>query len=243
MLLLSVLKKDKSSRALSNMVLGWELHSHSHQSSHVIETSPTTYPCLLTVVIHPHLSFTCTIMANRDGSRKSKGKGRADEGMGIQNASSDNSNIATYMARLSVEQRDTISEFIEATKEPVSVAIRTLLETEWDLLDTISRFGDDTEQDDKDTTDPTAPVIESIRPRSTPGPTRRSHATDKATLRFLALLNATNQNGIEFPRSQKSVLLDPLSLDYSLLPSDTPSIPMFISPYDEKMWYTGFMQP
>ncbi|KAJ4988155.1 hypothetical protein SVAN01_06407 [Stagonosporopsis vannaccii] len=137
------------------------------------------------------------------------------------------------MACLSTEQRDTISDFIEATKEPVSVAIRTLQETEWDLLDAISQFGDDAEEDD-DTVEPVAPVIESIRPRSIPDPGQRSRTTDKASLRFLALHNSTRKNGIEFPRSQKSVLLNPISINHSLLPTNTPSAPMFNSPYDEK---------
>lgn len=189
-------------------------------------------------------------MAGDGSSRIDKGKGRAVERSESQSASVepipssiDTSDIATYMASLSMAQRDTISEFVEATKEPVSVAIRTLQETNWDLLDAISQFGDDAEEEDHIIIDSTAPVIEPIRPRRIPAPDRRFRATDQASLRFVALYNTTKVNGIEFPRSQKSVLLDPISLSYSLLPATTPSVPMFISPYDEKMWYTGFMQP
>src|SRR5690242_5020901 len=189
-------------------------------------------------------------MTGDGSSRIDKGKGRAvgrseDQSTSVEPipSSTDSSNTATYMASLSTEQRDTISEFVEATKEAVSVAIRTLQETNWDLLDAISQFGDDAEEEDSHIIESTAPLIEPIRPRRMPALDRRFRATDQASLRFVALYNTTKLNGIEFPRSQKSVLLDPISLSYSLLPANTPSVPMFISPYAEKMWYTGFMQP
>ncbi|KAJ4375463.1 hypothetical protein N0V86_006994 [Didymella sp. IMI 355093] len=57
-----------------------------------------------------------------------------------------------YMATLNAEQRESISQFIQATKEPTSVAIQTLKECDWDLLEAISRFGGD-EDDDCDAQD------------------------------------------------------------------------------------------
>lgn len=155
------------------------------------------------------------------------------------------SNIARFMAALTIEQRDAVSDFIQATREPVSIAIEALKESGWDLLDAVSRFGEDPEEEDESDVDPTAPIIEPIRTyQRKPRVVRNPPPLKSLPLALRqALQNATFKNGIENPRSQKSVLLDQVSLQYSQLPTNTPSIPMFILQYDEKMWYTGFMEP
>mgnify|MGYP004499009949 CR=1 FL=1 len=198
-------------------------------------------------------------MADRRSSQKGKGRRREAEKKQPKNTSTkqspftdggtqlatyvpspprnDNGKIATYMASLNTEQRNAISDFIQATKEPVSVAIQALQECQWDLLEAISRFGEDDEQEDEDNLDPSAPVIEPMRIPSLPGtsPRKRSHAVNTPYLRFEALHNTTDRNGKDNPRSPKSVVFDPITLDYSRSTADTPSTCMFISPYDEKM--------
>lgn len=77
--------------------------------------------------------------------------------------SSESSAIATSFDSLSMEQRDMISYFVQATQKTVGVAIQTLQQTEWDLVDAVAQFDDGCdEQEHKETADPSTPVIESI---------------------------------------------------------------------------------
>src|SRR5690349_8530665 len=111
------------SRALSQRVGSRTNHFQCDQlASHTLHDSCFN-PSALTFVIHQRLSFTRIIMTGNGSSQIDKGKGRAIERSENQSASVepipssiDKSNIATYMASLSMEQRDTISEFVEATK-------------------------------------------------------------------------------------------------------------------------------
>ncbi|KAJ8106143.1 hypothetical protein OPT61_g9736 [Boeremia exigua] len=151
--------------------------------------------------------------------------------------------ITNYMASLTLEQREMVSEFIQATKEPVSIAVQALQDSEWDLLDAVSRFGEDVEQENEDDLDSSTPAITPIRSRNGPVPPPRSRAIDKPHLYLQALFNTTKNNGKDYPKSLRAIFFEPISLSHSPVTDDTPSAPMFASPGDEKMWYTGFMRP
>lgn len=154
------------------------------------------------------------------------------------------SDITTVLADLSIdaEQRNAISDFVQATKESVSVAIDTLQDCQWDLLEAISRFGEDVEQEDEEGHDSSTPVIQPIRSQSTPR-VREQPSTPSDHFRINALVRATQINGREHPRSFRSALTEPIAIERPPLAADTASVPMFVSPYGEKLWYTGFIAP
>lgn len=162
--------------------------------------------------------------------------------------------LSEYMAKLSTEQHGMISDFIQATKEPISVAIQTLKECEWDLVRAVSRFGDDEDDDDdtedweKDTLAPSAPLDV---PRRSTNPSMTPHQSVKesrfrkisGSLRREALLNLTMTNGKDWPKSAKTVAHEVITVQHSPSNPNSHTIPIFISPYKDKIWYTGFMEP
>lgn len=171
----------------------------------------------------------------------------------------DSSGLADQIADLAInaEQRTAISEFIEATKEPIIVAIETLQECQWDILEAISRFGEDAEEEVVDT-DPAAPIIEPIRSRSpsrsrnpsediehirsrSPSRSRKSIEDSDFHLRN-ALHRATIKQGHNHPLCFHSALVKPIAIEYSSTGRSV-RVPLFTSPYEEKLWYTGFMKP
>ena len=203
---------------------------------------------------------------------------------------------------IDTEQRDAIAAFVRATRQPVEVAIETLQDCGWNLLEAIGQFvfederdldnpreystrdgtRDSSEQDEED--DGVEPIrprirwrqeepspeprgsieqneedeqdeeddgIEPIRPQihrrnrePSPEPRRRFSAgapSDEFLIR--ALERATARNGLEHPRSVRAVVEDPVAVEYAPLSFYKRPAPMFISPYQDKLWYTGFMKP
>ncbi|KAF2627681.1 hypothetical protein BU25DRAFT_58116 [Macroventuria anomochaeta] len=199
-------------------------------------------------------------MADREGSQEDTGECREVDQKHTKDMSSkqspppsDSMKLATYIASLDTEQRNAISEFIQATKEPVSVAIQTLQGCQWDLLEAVGRFGEDDEQEVEGNLHLSAPAIEPIRNSRTREsfsrrgpkrvPTRDTYILDSRSWRRAALYNSTSKNGKKNPQSPKSVIFDPVTLDYTHSRPNTPSAPMFISYYSDKLWYSGFMKP
>jgi hypothetical protein len=163
-----------------------------------------------------------------------------------------------YMAALNAEQRESINQFIQATKEPTSVAIQTLKECDWDLLEAISRFGGD-EDDDGDAQDhpeketyapPVAlkgsrhgsDVREWVREWMFKEGQRKREAFD--LFRRVTLQRLTLDNGQDWPQCPRNVAYEPITLQYLPSSPNTHTIPKFSSPYGEnKLWYTGSMRP
>lgn len=162
----------------------------------------------------------------------------------------DSSEIATQIAGLAInaEQQHAISDFIQATQEPVSVAVETLEDCHWDLLEAISRFGEDTEEGDlgdgdvDEGEDSGPPIIERIRSQSPPRSRRRARAASGCFHRD-ALHRATFEKGYGHPRCFQSALVDPVRIEHSSSTVNLSPVPLFTSPYDDKLWYTGFMRP
>ena len=173
-----------------------------------------------------------------------------------------NPQLVEALSRLAIntEQRDAIAASVQATKQSIDVAIVTLQDCEWDLLEAISQFGDDEERDDtprdhisRDSTeqDEEDDGVEPIRPQThwrykepSPEPRRKSRErTPSNTFLLKALEQATAKSGQDHPRSFRSVVTDPVAIDYAPLGLWKAPAPMFDSPYQDKLWYTGFMEP
>lgn len=156
--------------------------------------------------------------------------------------------VARYMASLNTEQRNTISEFIQATKEPVSVAIHTLQECDWDLIEAVARFGENDAQEEweRETVAPSAPLAEprgSSEARTPPRRMKQKRFPPEDNLRPWVLDKLARSNGQDWPQNPKNIVYEAITLQYSPSSPNTHTIPMFISPYKDKMWYTGFMKP
>ena len=147
-----------------------------------------------------------------------------------------NPQLVEALSRLAIntEQRDAIAAFVQATKQSIDVAIVTLQDCEWDLLEAISQFGDDEERDDtprdhvsRDSTerDEEDDGIEPIRPQTRrryeappPEPRRKSRErTPSNTFLLKALDRATAKSGQDHPRSFRAVVIDPIAIDYAPL--------------------------
>ena len=147
-----------------------------------------------------------------------------------------NPELVEALAGLAIdtEQRDAIAVFVQATRQSVDVAIEALQDCGWDLLEAISQFGDDDERDDtlrdsipRNNTeqDEEYDDIEPIRPQTrwryqepSPEPRRRSRESTPSNMFLLkALEQATAKSGKDHPRSYRSVVVDPIAIDYAPL--------------------------
>lgn len=146
--------------------------------------------------------------------------------------------LASPYASLDVAKRETVTEFAEVTKENVNTAIQILEGCDWDLLEAVGQFFGEDQEDNEDDPIPTIEPIRTSKPREV-----RPVKAHETTLRKLALNRTTTMNGKESPRNTRAAILDPIELEYTTSPVTTQSLPMFKSPYPEKMWYTGFMRP
>lgn len=164
----------------------------------------------------------------------------------------DNMVSMDLIAKLGTEQRRAITEFVEVTKEPFHVAVRLLQEHQWDLLEAIGQFfGEDDEQQDEDNDDTPPPAIEVTRSLDIPEfiqrkPSERicDYPSLQLDMRRTILETATAENGKENPRSARAVIIDPIAtLEYNSSAKIAPLTCMFVSPYPDKLWYTGFMKP
>lgn len=87
-----------------------------------------------------------------------------------------------YLA-IDTKQCAAVSYFIQATKQPVSVAVQTLGACQWDLIEAVSRFGENYKQTQEEPGDSSVPVIEPIRSRSSsPSPTRHSRRGEGSSI-------------------------------------------------------------
>lgn len=169
--------------------------------------------------------------------------------------SGDADSFLRYVAKLSIEKRETIYQFVEATKEPSSAAVQTLQECEWDLLGAISRFAGDDDEDGGDAQKflekkTIAPLIALTRSRhgSDVRAWRSKEARKQSHLcgvsRGAILQKLVSQNGHEWPRNPRNAAYAPIALQYLPSSPNTHIVPEFSSPYgDRKLWYTGFMGP
>ncbi|KAF1924783.1 uncharacterized protein M421DRAFT_270762 [Didymella exigua CBS 183.55] len=161
--------------------------------------------------------------------------------------------IGTYIASLNTEQRNSIIQFIQATKEPTSVAIQTLIECEWDLIEAVSRFGDDYDDAQEDfekeiVTPPTRFSGSEHSSRNVQTPPRQPKKDKRKSrspvpLRRDLLHKLAFQNGQDWPQNPRNAAYEAIILQYSPSSPSMQTIPMFLSPYEDKMWYTGFMRP
>lgn len=194
-------------------------------------------------------------MVDREGveEKKTQAEDKRDTAQSSHSGSV-NMEITDYVASLDTAKRNAIHDFIEATKESVSVAIEALQQYQWDLLEAVGQFGDDDPKEDKDEIDASVPIVEPLRTRSSPEAvqskphqrksSRSTYTIDTESLRHAVLFKVTRQNGKEHPRSPRSVIFDPIAaLERTPPPANAPTPRMFTSSYQEKMWYTGFMRP
>jgi hypothetical protein len=158
--------------------------------------------------------------------------------------------LVEALSRLAIntEQRDAIAAFVQATKQSIDVAIVTLQECNWDLLEAISQFGDDYEYNDtprehisRDSPDydEDDDGVEPIRPQArwrakapSPEPRRKSRESTASTesrrrksrestpsniFLLKALEQATAKSGKDHLRNFRSVVIDPIAIDYAPL--------------------------
>jgi hypothetical protein len=171
--------------------------------------------------------------------------------------------LVEALSRLAIntEQRDAIAAFVQATKQSIDVAIVTLQECNWDLLEAISQLGDDYEYNDAprdrilrdspdydEEDDGIEPIRRQARWRAkapSPEPRRKSRESTPSTesrrksrestpstesrrrksrestpsniFLLKALEQATAKSGKDHPRSFRSVVIDPIAIDYAPL--------------------------
>ncbi|KAJ4321103.1 hypothetical protein N0V94_003050 [Neodidymelliopsis sp. IMI 364377] len=163
--------------------------------------------------------------------------------------------ITEFVANLSTYQRNAVDDFIGVTRTNIHIAVRTLRESKWDLIEATARFYlDETDSPDDDDTQESFPEVQPIRGSSrskvaSPARAKKgrfqsaSSAGETPWLR-IALSKATVKAAKESPRSPRALILDPVTILRNTSP-ETISVPthLFDSPYPEKLWYTGFMRP
>lgn len=159
--------------------------------------------------------------------------------------------LSQSMAKLSEYQREAISQFVSATKEPISVAIDTLIACEWDLIEAASCFtGDSRDDDDDDDGDTAREDLQEGTRALTRAQSRRGsdvrewvhEETLKAfrqhknagTLRHSTLRLRLLGNKQEWPQNPQNVAHEPIALHFSPSSPSTHTIPRFISPYGER---------
>ncbi|KAF3002426.1 hypothetical protein E8E13_003823 [Curvularia kusanoi] len=186
-------------------------------------------------------------MADHETSSSSPGSQRFTPDASSPSSFSAELTEALLDLAIDTEQSVAVSYFIQATKQPVSVAIETLEACQWDLVEAVSRFGEDVEQNQEELDELATPVIESMHPRSSsPSSTRRARRGSSLSSDLYhrdALSRATSRSRGDHPRSFRSLAEDPIALEHTPLTADATPPPMFNSPYSEKLWYTGFMKP
>lgn len=166
--------------------------------------------------------------------------------------------LSQYVAKLSGEQRESITQLISATKEPLSVAIDTLIACEWDLLEAIAIFGGDARDEDDDD-DGTRKDLhkQTYAPLGTryqggtavrnwcTGEERKQYQEEYSTItqRVVLLRHRFYSHNQDWPQNPRNAVSVPITLRLSPSSPNTHTI-KFMSPHgDRKLWYTGFMEP
>lgn len=105
-------------------------------------------------------------MADHETSSSSPGSQRLTPDASSPSSFSAELTEALLNLAIDTEQSVAVSYFIQATKQPVSVAIETLEACQWDLVEAVSRFGEYVERNQEELDESSAPAIEPLRPRS-----------------------------------------------------------------------------
>lgn len=160
--------------------------------------------------------------------------------------SSGDRQLADYMATLTHKQCTAVSNFVQATKEPTSIAVQTLRDCHWDLLEAIGRYGESDGNQKGHHTD-TSPAITELVRKPLPPKRHRCDGSQRESPFWLphAIRNLVHRQAREHPRSPRALMFDPIAaLEH--LPSNTSMkyFPMFASRSGEgRVWYTAFMRP